>query len=158
MPRGFSVLSWGCLLYPLFASNPESGCLFFLGVRFSESCDDSDCEPLVAFACFILDTIWYSFLSLICYWVFDRRTYLSFAFSSFCLDLFYRLLFLCCICLRRQRLQVPVFWNSHSGGVALWTYSVPCIYATESWLASLLGSRGDDIGLVLQHASLPTSP
>lgn len=43
-------------------------------------------------------------------------------------------------------------------GVALWTYSVPCIYATESWLASLLGSRGDDIGLVLQHASLPTSP
>lgn len=44
------------------------------------------------------------------------------------------------------------------GLILWWTYNVPCIYATESLLASLLGSRGDDIGLVLQHAFLPTSP
>ena len=35
---------------------------------------------------------------------------------------------------------------------------VSCIYATASLLTSFLDSCGDDVGLVLQHASLPTSP
>ena len=45
-------------------------------------------------------------------------------------------------------MQFPIL-----GLILWWTYNVPCIYATESLLASLLGSRGDDIGLILQHAS-----
>lgn len=73
----------------------------------------------MALACFILDIIWYSFLSLVCCRVFDRRTYLSFAFSSFCLEQlsFYRLLFLCCICFEAATSTCSShFWDSYSGG------------------------------------------
>lgn len=99
-------------------------------MRFPESCDDSDCEPLVALACFILDTIWYSFLFLIRCWVCNRRTYLSFAFSSFCFDHF---LFLTSIVSVLYMLEAATSaCSSHLLELMLWwsgivDIDVPCV-------------------------------
>ena len=121
VPRDFSVLSWGCLLYPLFASNPESGCLFFLGLRFPESCDVMTAtasrwwhSPVL----FLISSgIRFFLLFVVGFSTGGHTSLLLSALSVLNSFLFYRLLFLCCICFEAATSTCSSHsWDSYSGG------------------------------------------